>query len=78
MYARMRTESEGPKAMWKGDPERRRYYQARVCIRSENETCCYGYAYANDDRGLMTYWVGHGRLRVVLVFCQSYVVLLSY
>ena len=39
--------------------------------------CCYNYDYANDDRGLVTYWLSHGRLRVVLVFSQWYVVLLS-
>ena len=38
---------------------------------------CYDYTYANDNRGLVTHWVSHGRLRVVLVFSQSYVVLLS-
>ena len=38
---------------------------------------CYGYAYANDDRGFVTCWLSHGRLRVVIVFSQLYVVLLS-
>ena len=38
---------------------------------------CYDYTYTNDDRGLVTHWVSHGRLRVVLVFSQLYEVLLS-
>ena len=33
--------------------------------------------HANDDRYPVTYWLSHGRLRVVLVFTQRYVVLLS-
>ena len=33
--------------------------------------------HANDDHLPMTYWLSHGRLRVVLVFTQRYVVLLS-
>ena len=33
--------------------------------------------HSNDDRCPMTYWLSHGRLRVVLVFTQRYVVSLS-
>ena len=34
---------------------------------------CYGYDYANDGRGHMTYWLSHGRLRVVFVFSHTIV-----
>src|ERR1700761_6398698 len=40
----------------------------------QGHSCLQGcYDYANDDRGHMTYWLSHGRLRVVVVFSHAIV-----
>ena len=57
------------------DPDK---YPDRGVSEVAEQVFCYDYDYANDDRGLVTYWLSHRRLRVVLVFTQRYVVLLSY
>ena len=63
-----------------GIPERlARWKQAELASQEpfaqveQHEPSSHDKAYANDDHRHMTYWLSHGRLRIVLVITQRYV-----